>query len=164
MAVIDNFLLLSGSFSGATVTPQNVFASGASVVSTNAIDTQGGSPTGQNRDMGEGEQLYLNVTVDDAFTGGTSAEFQIVSADDGALTTNVTVLASSGAIAVAQLTAGAKISVPLGKVDPRTLRRYLGARVVNVGANTTGSIVASLSPFTGDRSKQVSYESGFTVE
>lgn len=163
MAVIDNFLLLSGSYSGATVTGQNVFASGASVVSTNSIDTRGGTVTGQNVDLGAGAPLYLNVTVTTAFAGGTSAAFEIISADDAALTTNVTPLASSGAIAIASLGAGKKVSVPMGNVDPRTIRRYIGYRCTNVGANSAGAVVANLSPFLGDRSSQQSYQNGFTV-
>jgi len=163
MAVIDAFTTLFGSYSATAPTGQNVFSNASSVVSAESYDTHGGSPTAQAIDLGEGQPLYLNATVTTPFAGGTSGELQIISADDAALTTNVTVLASSGALAIALLAAGAKLSVPLGKVDPRVLRRYVGGRVVSVGNNSAGAIVGGLTPFTGDRIEQVSYRSGFEV-
>jgi len=162
MAVIDTFLQLSGSYSGSTVTPQNVFASGAAVVSTNVVDVTGGSATGQIADIFKGEELELLINVITAFAGGTSAEFQLVSADNAALSTNLTVLASSGAIPIASLGAGKQIRVCGAPQDPRTLRRYVGLNVVNVGANSAGAVLAALTPFDGDLPIP-SYSSGFTV-
>lgn len=163
MAVIDALTNVFGSYSGTTVTGQNVFSTGSAVVSGSSIDSQGGSPTGQNIDFGEGQPLYLNLTVTTAFAGGTSAEFEIISATAADLGTAVKVLASSGPIPIAKLVAGAKISIPLGKVNPRDLQRYVGGQVECVGTVTAGAVIGSISPFTGDRSEQVNYQSGFTV-
>lgn len=163
MAVIDALTNIFGSYNGDTVTSQNVFSTDSSVVSGSSIDTTGATDTGQIVDLGEGQPLYLNLTVTTAFAGGTSAEFQAISSTAADLGTAVKVLASSGAIPIAKLTAGAKISVPIGKVDPRDLQRYIGGQVTCVGTVTAGAVTGSISPFTGDRSEQVSYQSGFTV-
>ena len=55
---VDALLALFGSILGNTVTGVNAFASGATVVSPNAIDlASGGNPTGQVRDLGEGSDF-----------------------------------------------------------------------------------------------------------
>lgn len=162
MAILDDFLRLAGTWAAGVWTPLAIFATDASVVSTNSIDTTGGAAAAQAVDLGKGEPLFLEVDIIAAITGGTSAEFQWISASDAALTSNVTVLSSSGAIAVASLTAGKKIYVPLGPVEPKTLRRYVGARVVNVGANAAGT--ALINVVHGKMAAaQFSPTSGFTV-
>lgn len=162
MAILDDALRLSGSWAGGTWTAQNVFASGASVVSTNVVDTTGGTGAAQSVDLGKGEPLYLEIDVITAFSGGTSAEFQFCSADNTALSTNLTVICSSGAIPIASLTAGKKIYVPIPPVEPRTLRRYVGMNVVNVGANAAGAVLANIV-HGKPAGAQFSPTSGFTV-
>ena len=89
---VDAALTLSGSIVGNTVTGQNVFASSASVLSTNTVDL------GVARDIGEGADfVFGRFEVTTAFAGGTSCEFQVIVADDAALSTNVTVIGTTGA-------------------------------------------------------------------
>jgi predicted RecA/RadA family phage recombinase len=164
MAVVDAFTHIFGSFDAAgNVVAQNIFSAGAAVVSGSSIDTTGATKQLQAADLGEGQPLYLNVTFINAVVGGTGVDVQVISADDAALTTNVTVLAASGPIATAALKAGSKVSVPIGKYDPRALRRYVGGQVVSAGTTTAGSINGGIGPFTGDRSKQQNYQSGYAI-
>jgi hypothetical protein len=149
MAVVDAFTHIFGSFDAAgNVVAQNVFGAATTIVSGSSIDTTGATKQLQSADLGEGQPLYLNVTFINAVVGGTGMDVQVISADDAALTTNVTVLATSG---------------PIGKVDPRTLRRYVGGQVVSVGTTTAGSVNGGIGPFTGDRSKQQNYQSGYAI-
>lgn len=159
---VDALLTLHGSISGNTVTGTNAFATGASILSTNTVDlASGGVPTGQTRDIGAGtDYARLRVAVTTAFSGGTSAEFQVIAADDAALSSNVTVIGSTGAIAVASLTANARFEA---EINTRLLskgQRYLGMRTVNVGANTAGAIFADIGP---DLEDFKAYPSGFAV-
>jgi hypothetical protein len=161
--ILDAFTALSGSITGNTVTAQATFASGASVLSTNTMDlSTGGGPGGNIRDIGEGNDLARGrVTVVAAFTGGTSAEFQVIQADDAALTTNVTVIGTTGAVPVASLTAGARFDIELNARIGSRGQRYLGGRTVNVGANTTGSIYMDIGADIQDGQKF--YTNGFAV-
>ena len=134
---LDNNTLVAGSITGNTVTPQNIFASGASVLSANTIDL------GTARDMGAGaEYPILHTMIGTAVTGGTSVEVQAIIADDAALSSNVTVVGSSGAIPVASLVAGKRIAVEVNPQVGSKGQRYLGARFVNVGANAAGTATA----------------------
>lgn len=159
---VDALLLLHGTISGNTATGANAFASGASILSTNTIDlASGGNPSSQTRDLGAGNDLArMRVEVTTAFSGGTSAEFQIITADDAALSSNVTVIGSSGAIAVASLTAGSRWDVEMNTRILSKGQRYLGMRTVNVGANTTGAIIADIGDGIEDFK---AYQSGFAV-
>jgi len=154
--IVDAALALSGSILGNTVTGQNVYASSASVLSTNTVDL------GIARDIGEGSDfVFGRFEVTTAFAGGTSAEFQVIAADDAALTSNVTVIGTTGAIPVASLTAGARFACD---VNPRIAskgQRYLGLRTVNVGANTAGAIYGDIGAEIQDGQKF--YGSGFAV-
>lgn len=159
---VDSLLTLHGSISGNTMTGANAFASGASILSTNTIDlSSGGIPAGNVRDIGAGNDLVkMRVLVTTAFTGGTSGEFQIITTDDAALSTNLTVIGTSSAIAVASLPIGSRFEV---EINTRLLskgQRYLGMRTVNVGANTTGAIFADMGPDIEDFK---TYPSGFAV-
>jgi predicted RecA/RadA family phage recombinase len=166
--ITDAFLALAGSISGNTVTAANVFGSGTTIVSGsftggNVIDTASpGNPSGNVRDLGAGEDLYLRVQVATAAAGGTSMQFNVVAADDAAITTNVTVIGTTGAIPVASLTAGARFAVNLNPRIASKGQRYVGLQVVNVGANSAGAIYADIGPSIQDGQKF--YPSGFTVK
>lgn len=164
--IVDALLTLHGSISGNTVTGTNAFATNANVNSTNVVDLSSGyAPNGigavQTRDVGAGNDLTrMRVAVTTAFTGGTSAEFQIIAHDDTGQATNVTVVGSSGAIPVASLTAGARFEV---EINTRLLskgQRYLSMRTVNVGANAAGAIFADFGP---DLEDFKTYPVGFAV-
>lgn len=105
-------------------------------VSTNGYDL-GLPPTaaqgGTARDPSQGEPLVVCLTVGVAAvtSGGETYEFDIICADDSALTVNVTVLAKytfTNTQAAAILKAGSIVilPVPQGSVT----RRYLGAQAV----------------------------------
>ena len=159
---VDAFAALSGSITGNTVTPQATFASTASVLSTNTMDLSAGLPAGSTRDIGEGNDMAKGrVQVVAAFTGGTSAEFQLITADDAALTTNVYVVGTTGAIPVASLTANSRWEIEINARIGSKGQRYLGGRTVNVGANTTGTIYMDVGPDIQDGQKF--YTNGFAV-
>jgi hypothetical protein len=103
---------------------------------------------GVNRDIGQGTDLFLVFMTKVAVTaaGAATVTFEAVTADDGALTTNVTVLGSSAAIGKAALPIGAMIAF---KIPPQfgTLgRRYLGGRyTIGTGPLTAGTFDAFLA-------------------
>lgn len=88
------------------------------------------------------DSLYLVITVGVAFTGGTSAAFELVSDSVATLDSSPTIHGSTGAIAVASLPVGARIVIPL-PLGP--YERYLGVRVTRVGTISTGTINAFLT-------------------
>lgn len=159
---VDALLALSGSISGNTVTYQSTNGTDTSVLSTNTLDTSsGGSPTGQKIDIGEGQALYGRFEVGTAASGGTSVEMQVIATDAAALTGNVTVVGTTGAIAVASLTAGARFAC---RINPRLAsigQRYLGLRYVTVGAVTALTTYGDIGPEITDGQKF--YPSGFAV-
>lgn len=96
------------------------------------------------RDWGAGSQkkAYAKITGVAAFNPVTSATFDVGVADD-ANGTNFVVLASSGAILTANLTAGAFIQI--GILKSGTSKRYLIGKVTVAGGNaSTGAIVMGL--------------------
>ena len=148
--MVDAALALAGSIVGNTVTPANMFASGATVTSPNVIDLSSGyAPNGigaaQTRDLGGGNDLAkLRVAIITAYTGGTSVQFNLVAADDAGITTNVTVIGSGPVIPVASAVAGSRFEV---EINTRLLskgQRYIAMQAVNVGANTTGAVYADI--------------------
>lgn len=93
--------------------------------------------------MGEGYPMYLVISMSEAAAGGTSAAFNLVTADDEALTTNAVTLLSTGAIVTADLPAGAlAIVVAIPKAD---YARWLGLTATEVGTFSAGSIRAFLT-------------------
>ena len=113
------------------------------------------------RDIGEGEPLFVNFALGAAFAGGTSTAFEVVVADDAALSTNVTVIGSSGALLTAALTLGKTIVVALNPLVASMGKRYIGTRYTVVGTNTTGTVTADLTD--GVQDGQKFYPGGFTV-
>ena len=159
---VDALLALSGSILGNAVTGQNVFSAGTSVLSTNTIDlASGGIPSGQTRDIGAGNDLAKGrFEITTAAVGGTSMEFQIITADDAALTTNVAVIGTTGAIPVASLTLGARFECELNQRLGSKGQRYVGGRTVSVGTTTAGAIYADIGADVEDAKY---YTNGFAV-
>jgi hypothetical protein len=152
--MIDNYLTLSGSWANGTWTPQTVTGS-SPVLSSNTVDLL------QNRDIGEGGELNLRIGVPTAFAGLTALTAEIVVADDAALTTNVTVIGSSGAIPVASLTAGSRFVVGANPRIASKGQRYLGVRYTPAGTGTAGALIAELGTDVADGQKF--YPVGFSV-
>ena len=152
---VDNNTLVSGAITGNTLTPQSIATSG-NILSTNTVDL------GSARDIGEGtEYPYMHAIIGTAVAGGTSTEIQVVVADDAALSTNLTVVGSSGAVATAGLTAGKRFAVPISPQIGSLGRRYLGVRYVVVGTNSAGTVTAFFGADVQDGQKF--YPGGFTV-
>jgi hypothetical protein len=124
-------------------------------VSTDTIDLS------VARDMGEGGDLYMNFAMTEAFAGGTSTNFEIIIADNAALSSNVVVVGASGAIVTTSLTLGTNVAVRLNPQIASLGKRYLGARYTVSGTNTAGKVVADIVMDVQDGKKF--YASGFTV-
>lgn len=136
-------------------TDQVVTLTDTSALSTDTIDLS------VARDIGEGEELYMNFAMTTAAVGGTSTQFEVIIADDAALTSNVTVVGSSGAIATANLTLGKNIAVRINPLVGSLGKRYMGARYTVVGTNSAGKVTADIVHTIQDGKKF--YASGFTV-
>jgi hypothetical protein len=113
------------------------------------------------RDMGEGGDLYMNFAMTEAFAGGTSTNFEVIIADNAALSSNVVVIGASGAIVTASLTLGTNVAVRLNPQIASLGKRYLGARYTVSGTNSAGKVTADMVTDVQDGKKF--YASGFTV-
>ena len=151
----DANLIVSGGVTAAgAVTFQTVTGSSA-VLSTNSVDLL------QQRDIGAGQDVFLRVEVGTAFTGLTALDVEAITADDAALTTNVTTIGAVKGVPVANLGAGARVAVDLSPLIASKGRRYIGARFTPTGTGTAGTIFADFGIDYQDNGKL--YPGGFTV-
>lgn len=102
--------------------------------STNSYDTADGS------DISASGELLLVVSVGTAFADGTSLTVNYVESANSNLS-SPTVLATTGAVAEASLTAGARL---LRLRIPANSARYIGLQFVTVGTHTAGTINAHI--------------------
>lgn len=133
----------------------------ATAVSTNVIDLS------QSRDIGVGEDIYVNIGVDTsaAAAGAATVTFEVITSANSDLS-SPNVLIATGAVGKAELTAGrAPISLCLPPSVYASLplgQRYLGLRyTVGTGPLTAGAFTAYISNTEVHGPK--SYPSGFTV-
>lgn len=124
-------------------------------VSTDTIDLS------QARDMGEGGEITMNFAMTEAFAGGTSTKFEVIIADNAALSSNVVVVGSSDAILTANLTLGTNVAVRINPQIGSLGKRYMGARYTVSGTNTAGKVTADIVEAIQDGKKF--YPSGFSV-
>lgn len=117
---------------------------------TGTIPGLGGSP---NSDPGKADIEFLAQVVQ-TFTSGGAGTLQVnlVMADDAALTTNLTVLASTPVLAKAALVAGYQFrlgcTLPVG-----ITQRYLGLQfIIGTAAMTAGKVTAGIIPIGGRQS------------
>jgi len=113
------------------------------------------------RDIGEGDDLFMNFAVTAALTGGTSVKFEVIIADNAALSSNVVVVGSSDAVVTASLVAGYNTAVRINPQIASTGKRYLGARYTISGTYSAGTVTADIVMDIQDGRKF--YASGFTV-
>ena len=113
------------------------------------------------RDIGEGQDLYMNFAVTTALAGGTSVKFEVIQADNAALSSNVQVIGSSDAVVTASLVAGYNTAVRINPQIASNGKRYLGARYTISGTYTSGAVTADVVMDIQDGKKF--YASGFTV-
>jgi hypothetical protein len=103
-------------------------------ISTNVLDTSplGGKPNANGgRDLGQGENLYLVITVKTAVTsaGAATVDFRLRSDTTAALTTVPVDHVGTGAIAKTALTAGAQFFI---KLPSATYKKFIGVNA-NIG-------------------------------
>lgn len=113
------------------------------------------------RDIGEGNELYMNFAMTTALAGGTSVKFEVIGATNAALSSGVVVLGSSDAVVTADLVAGKNVAVRINPQIASTGQRYLGARYTISGTYTSGAVTADVVMNVQDGKKF--YASGFTV-
>ena len=162
--ILDQFALLSGAYSAAgALTGQAVTAT---AVSTNTYDT---APltlgANQPNDIGRGEPLEIAISTLVAATaaGAATVNFELIQADDAALTTNVETLVQTGPIAKATLVVGCLIALHYDRAAPLTPRRYIGVRyTVGTGPLTAGTFSAAIVKNIADVAN-IYGKSGFAV-
>lgn len=116
------------------------------------------------KDIAPGTPIHANITVGANVTaaGAATVTFEIITASDAALTADIEVLASTGAIGKAALTAG-RIPIML-TAQPATGigQTYLGVRyTVATGPLTAGNFTAYITPLVETADKQ--YPKGWSI-
>lgn len=94
------------------------------------------------RDIGNGQPVYWYVSVTEDGEDGTSVNVQLVTSDNADLSAG-TVVAQTGVVALADLTAGAMLAMmalPLAEY-----KRYVGVQVVVDGSFTGGALSSGLT-------------------
>lgn len=159
--ILDGLLLLSGAVSANNVLTGQAVNGAGSIISSNTIDIAplalGGNQAG---DMGAGENVYVEISVATAPTAGTSVQFQLIQADDAAMTTNVQVISQTGDYPVASLPAGTIIGMRWSP-SPYAPKRYVAVRYVNTGAIATASYTAAV--VKDIQTTRLYFKSGFAV-
>jgi len=130
---------------------QNLFSDAqaltATAVSTNHIDLGDTaqpvlSPAALKRDIGGNYDIPLLVQVVEDFADGTSVQVQVQTATENTFA-SPKVVASSPAVAVADLKAGYKFPVPV--IPFGADQRYMRLNYVVVGTPTAGKITAGIA-------------------
>lgn len=161
--ILDAALLFSGSVAPNNVlTGQSLVGTG-NILSQNTVDIapllNGGNQAG---DFGIGESLNIAFAIGTGVTGGTSIRFQLIQADDAALTTGVQVINQTDDIPVALLTAGTLVPLGWDSAAPYPSKRYIGCRYVIAGTTTAGTVSAAVVKDLQFR--QQAYKSGYVVQ
>jgi len=160
--VFDGTLILCGAIAASGAITGQACNGAGNIISTNTIDL---APLalGNNQlgDIGSGQLIVVDFHARTAAAGGTSIQFQLIQADDPALTVNVQVLASSGDIPIASLPAGRHVYLELAPL-PFAARRYFGARIVNTGA-ITFSVFASVVADPQTPLDRMIFRSGYAI-
>jgi hypothetical protein len=143
MAIIDKRLELAD---GAACTG----ASGATVVVGDVIDLERDA-----LDIGTGEPVNIlaRILAGLVAAGAGTATFNLVTADNAALTTNPVILATTGALVTQASTPAAGVAAGVTLFDQtiprRAIKRYLGITIViatnNVSAGTIDAFIGSLT-------------------
>lgn len=165
--IVDALLQFSGTITGNTMAGQLVTAV-ANNVSTNVVDMAGVGTGNTARDLGQGEPLELAIMILQTLTSGGAAtvQFQLVDADDAAISTNVNVIVQTDAFAYTLLTAGKIIPLHWDRAAPYTPRRYMAVRVVigtAVLTNATGQFFITAVKNIQDLGNSTIFNSGFAV-
>ena len=161
--ILDNFAFLSGAVSATgALTGQLITAN--SQLSTNTMDL-GPLAIGGNQvaDLGAGDALEIAIGILVAPATATTVQFQLIQADDAALTSNVQVINQTDAFAIASLPAGTVVPLHYDRAAPYAPKRYIGVRYISTGATVTAlSVTASVVKNVQDV-KNLYFKSGFLV-
>lgn len=128
---------------------QDLAQAAGNYLSTNTIDLGSpGSPVvgGIVSDVGRGMPLEVICQITETFTSGGAAtvQAQLVMADNAALSSNLTILDETPAIALATLIAGYQFR--LRAIPQGITKRYLGMRyVIGTATTTAGEITSGLA-------------------
>ena len=134
---IDSNLVVSGTRSGAGVWTGQTIES--TELSTYSIDL------GATKNLSKGKQLYFVVLIATAFTACNSVNFQVVTADNAALSSNLVVQMETGTLVRTSLTLNrAPIVIPVGSAFDIE-DQYLGLRYTVDGSSDTGVVIAFLA-------------------
>ena len=99
---------------------------------------------GAAKNVAKGRQLYVVVTVEEAFVGGTSVDFQVITDSAAAMTTSVAIGSSSGAITTTNLSLNREpIVIPIGNALNQE-DQYIGIQFGVVGTFTAGIVSAHI--------------------
>lgn len=103
--------------------------------------------TGQNRDIGLGEELFFVATVDTTATSGGAATLVLnLITDDNSAMASPAIVYSTAAIPVATLVAGYRICAVALPIEGVAYERYLGiSQTTGTAAFTAGKINAFLT-------------------
>jgi hypothetical protein len=162
--ILDAQTLLSGSINATTGVISGQLITANSTLSTNTIDlnvlTLGNN---QAHDAGLGESLKVTFSILVAPATATDVTFQLIQADDAALSSNVQVLAQTGAYTIAQLPAGSLVTLHYGIASPLAPKRYIGARYIATGTTITAMSVVAGVIKDAQSLRNIHYRSGFSV-
>jgi hypothetical protein len=137
----------------------------ATAVSTNTIDTAPTALGGNQPATSARRALEIAISTLAAATaaGAATVNFELIQADDAALTTNVETLVQTGPIPKATLTVGTVIALHYDRAAPLTPRRYVGVRyTVATGPLTAGTFSAAIVKNIADVAN-IYAKSGFLV-
>lgn len=130
---------------------QAITGAAGTTVCTNKIDLQGGTPGFTTDTLGNTvlndpgrSEVDVLITVTEQFAGGDSVNFQLGADNDSAFG-SPTILATSGAIAIATLKPGYQVRLRL-PAGIAAADKYLGVQYVTLGAGamTAGKVFAAL--------------------
>lgn len=116
---------------------------GAATVSTNSYQIANYSAAGNKPDISIGRRMSLLCLVTTAAGAGSTHTMEAISADDAALTSNVTSLVSSSIVAATLIKGYAfELTIPQGSIS----QLFLGFRNTSTGGTTTVSLDVYLLP------------------
>lgn len=157
--IIDNELLFADGTWAPTATGDNV--------STNVWDSGplGGVPNANTgRDFGQGENVWMVITVKTAVTsaGAATVDFRLRTDSAASLVSSPVDLIATGAIPKATLVAGYQTRLKFPSIQLQNYKRYLGCNA-NIGTAvlTAGAFHVAI---TKDIQGNTKYASGFNLD
>lgn len=166
--ITDSRLRMHGSDTAAaaftTLTAGSVWYSANAIDLNSGTNVSGGTTTTQNRDIGEGEDLFVTITIGAASTAGNGVLAEVIVSDDVAGTTNALVVGSFGTISQANLQVAGRHFVARINPQLRTVgQRYLQVKFTNGATTNQVACTIFVDVVTDIYDSNKFYASGFTV-